>query len=45
MKIEIDFDKYEQFLAEQYEIEDEFWKGVYEEIEADYWINENKNNF
>ena len=41
----IDFSKYDCFLAECYEAEDEFWKGIYEEIEADYWINESKNNF
>ena len=37
--------KYDCFIAECYEAEDEFWKGIYEEIETDYWINENKNNF
>lgn len=32
MKIEIDFDKYEQFLAEQYEIEDEYWREYLDEL-------------
>ena len=43
--MEIDFNKYDCFIAECYEAEDEFWKGVYKEIEADYWINEEKENF
>ena len=38
-------DNYEQFLAELDEAEDEFFKQEFEELEADYWINENKNNF
>ena len=33
---------YDQFLAEQYEIEDEFWKELYEDIESDQIINEMK---
>jgi len=41
----IDFSDYDCFVAECYEAEDEFWKGVYEDIEADYWINEEKENF
>ena len=43
--MEIDFSKYDCFLAECYETEDEFWKEIYEDSEADYWINESKNNF
>lgn len=43
--MEINFDEYDCFIAECYEAEDEFWKGIYEDIEADYWINEDKNNF
>ena len=39
------YNNYILFLAECYEAEDEFWKGIYEDIEADYWINENKNKF
>jgi hypothetical protein len=41
----IDFNDYDCFIAECYEAEDEFWKEIYEDSEADYWINENKNNF
>ena len=33
---------YDQFLAEQYEIEDEFWKELYEDIESDRIIDEMK---
>ena len=43
--MEIDFSKYDCFIAECYEAEDEYWQFIYEENEADYWINENKNNF
>lgn len=43
--MEIDFNKYECLIAECYEAEDEFWKEIYEDIEADYWINEYKNKF
>jgi hypothetical protein len=43
--MEIDFNNYDCFIAECYEAEDEFWKGIYEDIEADYWINEEKENF
>lgn len=43
--MEVNFNEYDKFLAEIYEAEDEFWKEVYEDSEADYWINENKNNF
>ena len=39
----IDFSGYDCFLAECYEAEDEFWKELFENIEADYWIEENKN--
>ena len=41
----IDFSEYDCFIAEYYEAEDEFWKRIYEEIEADHWINEEKENF
>lgn len=41
----IDFNEYDDILAECYEAEDEFWKGIYEEIETDRWINEEKENF
>lgn len=34
---------YYQFLAEQYEIEDEFWKEMFEDIETDRWVSEMKN--
>lgn len=43
--MEINFNKYYEFLSECYEAEDEFWKGIYEEIEADRIINEIKENF
>lgn len=36
----IDFSKYDEFIAEQYEIEDEFWKELLEEQNADYYIHE-----
>ena len=36
----IDFSKYDEFVAEQYEIEDEFWKELLEEQNADYYIHE-----
>ena len=36
---------YNQFLAECYEAEDEFWKEVYEDMEVDKAINEEKENF
>ena len=40
-----DFNKYNNFLAECYEAEDEFWREIYEDIEAEKVINEEKNNF
>lgn len=40
-----DFNKYDSFLAECYEAEDEFWREIYEDIEAEKVINEEKNNF
>ena len=43
IEIPYPYSKYDCFIAECYEAEDEFWKGIYEEIEADYWINEEKN--
>lgn len=39
------YNEYISFLAECYEAEDKFWKGIYEDIESDYWINEEKENF
>lgn len=36
---------YDQFLAEYYEAEDEFWKEYFEDIEADRVISEQKENF
>ena len=41
----IDFSDYDCFIAECYETEDEFWKGIYEDIEVDYWTTEEKENF
>lgn len=41
----IDFSEYDSFIAECYEAEDEFWKGIYEDIEADKIISEQKENF
>lgn len=43
--MEIDFNKYDCFIAECYEAEDEFWKGVYEDIVAENVIMELKENF
>ena len=45
IEIPYPYSKYDCFIAECYEVEDKFWKGIYKEIEADYWIDENKNNF
>ena len=36
---------YECFLAEIYEQEDIFWQEYFEDIQADYWINVQKENF
>lgn len=36
----IDFSKYDEFIAEQYEKEDEFYKEFIEELDADYYIHE-----
>lgn len=36
--------EYNCFIAECYETEDEFWKEVFEDTEADYWIDHYKNN-
>ena len=41
----IDFSKYDCFIAECYEAEDEFWKEYFEDIEADRVISEQKENF
>lgn len=43
--MEIDWNDYTCFIAECYEAEDEFWKEVYEEIEADTIISLEKENF
>jgi hypothetical protein len=43
--MEIDFSKYDCFIAECYEAEDELLREIFEDNEADYWINEEKNNF
>lgn len=45
IEVPYSYNDYVSFLAECYEAEDEFWKEIYEDSEADYWINENKNNF
>ncbi len=34
---------YDEFLAEEYEKEDEFWKEMFEDMEADRIIDEMKN--
>ena len=41
----MDFKEYDQFLAECYEAEDEFWRSIYEDIEADTIISLEKENF
>ena len=41
----IDFSDYDCFIAEYYEAEDEFWKGIYEDRVAEDTINEIKENF
>jgi hypothetical protein len=41
----IDFNEYDDILAEFYEAENEFWKGVYEDRIAEDAINEIKENF
>lgn len=43
--IEEYFKIYNQFLAECYEAEDEYWKEYYESNEADSIISEQKENF
>jgi hypothetical protein len=43
--MEIDFNKYNCFLAECYEAEDEFWKELFEDRIAEDAINEIKENF
>lgn len=35
---------YDEFLALIYEAEDIFWKEIFEDMEAEYWINEAKNS-
>lgn len=37
------YNEYISFLAECYEAEDEFWEDVFNDMEADYWIDEAKN--
>ena len=43
--MEIDFNKYNYFLAKCYEAEDEFWKELFEDRIAEDAINEIKENF
>ena len=42
--MEIDFSEYDCFISECYEAEDEFWRSIYEDIEADNIINEMKSH-
>lgn len=37
--------EYDQFVAECYKAEDEFWKDYFEDLEADRIISEEKENF
>ena len=37
--------EYDQFIAECYEAEDEFWEDYFEDLEADRIISEEKENF
>lgn len=37
--------EYDQFIAECYEAEDEFWEDYFEDLEADEIISEEKENF
>lgn len=39
------FKNYEQFLAECYEAEDEFWDEYFEDLESDETIMFQKENF
>ena len=39
------YEDYLQFLAECDEAEEEFWKELCEEEQAEYWIEEYKNIF
>ena len=39
----MNFEEYDCFIAEYYEAEDEFWEDVFNDMEADYWIDEAKN--
>ena len=41
----INWNKYDQFIAECYEAEDEFWDKYFEDIEADKIISEQKEFF
>ena len=49
--IEIEYDlncppsseEYYKFLAECFQKEDIYWNELFEEMEAEYWINEFKN--
>ena len=41
--MEMNFEEYDCFIAECYEAEDEFWEDVFNDMEADYWIDEAKN--
>ena len=33
---------YDEFLAEEYEVEDQFWKEMWEDLEAEYWLSKNQ---
>lgn len=41
--MEINFEEYDCFIAECYEVEDEFWEDIFKDTEAGYWIDETKN--
>ena len=41
----MEFNGYDNFLAECYEAEDEFWKEYYEDMQADIAISLEKENF
>lgn len=41
--MKMSFKEYDCFIAECYEAEDEFWEDVFNDMEADYWIDEAKN--
>lgn len=39
----IDFNKYDEFIAEQYQIEDEFFENLIKDREANFWTDYDKN--